>query len=62
MYACAKFAPPMSDGTQACIEWAYINQSLLPPLTVQESVILGMGFWTVCIVAWGVKQLKDAFI
>ncbi|MEG1502368.1 MAG: hypothetical protein RR370_03155 [Synergistaceae bacterium] len=52
----------MSDGTQACIEWAYINQSLLPPLTVEEAVLLGMGFWTVCIVAWGVKQLKDAFI
>ena len=62
MYACALFAEPDATGAQACLRWVFINQSLLPVLTYEEAFTLGMGFWAVCLVAWGLTKLKDAFI
>lgn len=59
MHVCSQLSQPDANGLQVCLEWVLINQSILPPLTLEEATILGGGFWAVCVVAKGYQILGD---
>ena len=41
MHVCSQLSQPDANGLQVCLEWVLINQSILPPLTLEEATILG---------------------
>jgi hypothetical protein len=57
MDACKLLSQPDVNGLQVCLEWVAVNQSILPPLTLEQSTYLGLSFWVVCIVAKGFREL-----
>lgn len=59
MHVCSQLSQPDANGLQVCLEWVLINQSILPPLTLEEATILGGGFWLVCVVAKSYRMLAD---
>lgn len=45
-----------------CLSWVeYAPQYVLPPLTLEESVFLGVSFWAMLLVCWGITSIKDSF-
>lgn len=57
MHVCMKLSEPDVNNIQACLEWS-VMQSILPPLSLEESVILGSAFWLVLVVAKGFRELS----
>lgn len=58
MHVCMQLSEPDVNNIQTCLDWA-VMQSILPPLSLQESVILGTSFWLVIIVAKGFQILSN---
>lgn len=57
-YLCAAF-----DSAGVCTSWVeYTPQYILPPLTLQESVFLGVSFWILLLVSWGITSIRNSFI
>ncbi|MBF7691709.1 hypothetical protein [Acinetobacter pollinis] len=57
-YLCTSFTD-----TGVCKSWVeYAPQYILPPLTLQEATFLGIMFWTVLLVAWGITSIKNAYL
>lgn len=56
-YLCAQL-----DSAGVCTAWVeYAPQYILPPLSLDEACFLGLSFWTMLIVAWGITSLRLAF-
>lgn len=52
----------INEETQQCLKWVeYVPQYILPPLTMEQAVILGSGFWLLMLVAWGITEIKFSF-
>lgn len=57
MHVCRTLALPDANGLQACLEWVVYSPTFLPPLTLEQATILGVGFWGILVVAKGFREL-----
>ena len=47
MHVCSQLSQPDANGLQVCLEWVLINQSILPPLTLEATILGGVSGWFV---------------
>ncbi|ENX56862.1 hypothetical protein F885_03018 [Acinetobacter higginsii] len=59
IFGCSQFSQPDANGIQQCMEWVVVSTSILPPLTIEEATVMGGGFWLICVVAKGYRELAD---
>lgn len=43
-----------------CIEWVQTT-FLLPPLSIEDAMRLGSGYFLACVTAWGVSMVASNF-
>lgn len=59
----AMLCESINEETQQCLKWVeYVPQYMLPPLTMEEAVTMGLGFWFMMLVAWGITEIKFSFL